>query len=79
MLRDSEKTFCPYDLTLDEKRSLLSGSILSIEAYAGKIISPFLKERFEEAMPNSPCHDAYLTQEEKKEGSRTSEPSRFDW
>jgi len=64
MFHHPEEALRKYRLTLDEKRALLSGSIADIEACAGITLSPWLKERFEEAMQGVPCHDAYFAQEE---------------
>ena len=64
MFHHPETALRKYALTLDEKKALLSGSIPDIEACAGVTVSPRLKALFEEAMRDSPCHDAYFAREE---------------
>jgi len=68
----SSRRSASYSLTVDEKRALLSGSMIDIEAFVGTRVSPWLKEQFEEAMRGAPYHDAYFAYEESngKSGGR---------
>ena len=76
MFLNPERTFRQYDLTLDEKRTLLSGCIRDIEDCAGKTVGVFLEKRFEEAKPFSTCYDAYFASqvEEREETIVEIEP-----
>ena len=69
MFRSPEKIFHKYELTLHEKRILLSGCIRDIEACAGKAVGAFLEKLFEEAKPFSICYDTYFASqlEEREE------------
>ena len=66
MFHDPETAFAPYDLTLDEKRALLSGNARDLETCAGAPIHPLLKKQLEKVARGSPCHDAYFLIEEFK-------------
>ena len=64
MFLDPEKTFSQYDLTLGEKKALLSGCTSDIEACAAKNVGPFLKKEFEKAMLFSRDYTDYFTHNE---------------
>lgn len=66
MFLDPAKALSQYNLTLEEKKVLLSGCISDIEACAVKNIEPLLRKKFEEAKRFSRDYTGYFAQHEEE-------------
>jgi len=66
MFRNPAKVFSKYNLTLEEKKVLLSGCISDIEICAAKNITPSLRKNFEDALCFSRDYTGYFAQHEER-------------